>query len=125
MKSFRFTPIIAILFFSFTITTNCQANETPLEGLDTRIEAMMADWNVPGMGLAIIKDDKVILSGGCGVRKAGTDLPVNEQTTFAIGSASKVFTTAAIAILVDEGKLSWDDPVTDHLPPFINLEPCL
>jgi len=123
MNSFRFTALVTFLLFSFTVATNCLAREAPLEGLDARIETMMADWNVPGIALAIVTDDTVILSKGYGVREVGTNQSTNDETMFAIGSSSKAFTAASLAILVDEGKLSWDDPVTDHLPWFKLYDP--
>ena len=123
MNSFRFTALVTFLLFSFIVATNCLAREAPLEGLDARIETMMADWNVPGIALAIVTDDTVILSKGYGVREVGTNQSTNDETMFAIGSSSKAFTAASLAILVDEGKLSWDDPVTDHLPWFKLYDP--
>jgi CubicO group peptidase (beta-lactamase class C family) len=123
MKPLRISSVFIILLFSFSVTTQCLAAEAPLAGLDQRIEALMADWNVPGVALAIVKDDTVIHSAGYGVRETGTEHATNDETIFAIGSSSKAFTAAALAILVDEGKVSWDDPVTDHLPWFKLYDP--
>jgi CubicO group peptidase (beta-lactamase class C family) len=123
MKFYRLYKLAIVLLFAFFLTTQSWARETPLEGLDARIESMMADWVVPGASVAIVKDDAVILSRGYGVLEVGQNRPANDQTLFAIGSASKAFTAAAIAILIDEGKLSWDDPVTDHLPWFKLYDP--
>ena len=95
----------------------------PLAGLDAYIEKAMADWQVPGLALAIVKDGKVIHSRGYGTRTVGAKEPVDENTLFAIGSQSKAFTAAALAVLVDEGKLAWDDKVTKHLPDFELYDP--
>jgi CubicO group peptidase (beta-lactamase class C family) len=90
----------------------------PLEGLDGYIRTALRDWEVPGLAIAIVKDDAVVLAKGYGVRKLGEQTPVDENTIFAIASCSKAFTAAALAMLVDEGKIGWDDPVTKHLREF-------
>src|SRR5262249_56080173 len=78
---------------------------------------------VPGLAIAVVKDDAVVLVRGYGVRKLGDKAPVGEHTLFAIGSASKAFTAAALGMLVDEGKAKWDDPVTKYLPGFQLADP--
>ncbi|HBE70271.1 MAG TPA: serine hydrolase, partial [Planctomycetaceae bacterium] len=80
------------------------------------IAATREDWNVPGLSVAIIQNGQVLLAEGFGVKEAGTTDPVDADTLFAIASNSKAFTSAALAILVDEGKLKWDDHVRDYLP---------
>jgi CubicO group peptidase (beta-lactamase class C family) len=94
------------------------AQEAPLQGFDEYVNKALKDWEVPGVGIAIVKGDKVVLAKGYGVRKIGDPTPVDERTIFAIGSSSKAFTAAALAMLVDEGKIKWDDPVTKYLPGF-------
>lgn len=81
-------------------------------------EAARQQWQVPGLAIAIVKDDQVLLSKGFGIRRVGSDESVDQHTLFAIASNSKAFTAAALAILVDEGKLKWNDRVTKHLPWF-------
>ena len=95
----------------------------PLQGLDAAVEQALQDWQMPGLALAIVKDDAVVLSKGYGVRERGQPTPVDERTVFAIGSVTKAFTAAALGMLVDEGKLGWDDPVTAHLPGFQLYDP--
>jgi CubicO group peptidase (beta-lactamase class C family) len=73
--------------------------------------------------VAVVKDGETVLAKGYGVRELGAPGPVDEHTLFAIASNTKAFTAAALAILVEEGKLSWDDPVTDHLPYFRLYDP--
>jgi CubicO group peptidase (beta-lactamase class C family) len=73
---------------------------------------------VPGIAIAIVKDGKVVPARGFGVRKLGAPDKVDGKTLFEVASNSKAFTAAALAMLVDEGKLAWDDPVTKHLPDF-------
>jgi CubicO group peptidase (beta-lactamase class C family) len=75
------------------------------------------------MAVAIVKDGKIVVAKGYGVRKLGDPTPVDEFTLFGIGSNTKAFTTAALATLVDEGKLSWDDPVYQRLPGFVMDDP--
>lgn len=94
------------------------ATAAALAGLDAFIADAMKSWNVPGLALAIVKDGEVVLKKGYGVRNVKAGTPVTADTVFAIGSSSKAFTTMALAALVDEGKLSWDEPVRTYLPDF-------
>lgn len=86
--------------------------------LEADVNRILKLFDVPGMAVAIVKDGKVITARGFGVRKLGESAPVDGKTIFEIASNSKAFTAAALAMLVDEGKLAWDDPVTKHLPDF-------
>src|SRR5689334_14297444 len=86
--------------------------------LDAYVARALKEFEVPGLAVAIVKDGKVELVKGYGVRKLGEPAPVDEQTLFGIASNTKAFTAAALAFLVDEGKISWDDPVIKHLPGF-------
>ena len=83
----------------------------------------MKQRKIPGMVIAIVKDDKIIYKKGFGVRKVGSNEPVNEDTIFQIGSTSKAFTSALVSMLVDEGKINWNDRVIDHLPDFRMYDP--
>ena len=85
-------------------------------------EAMRA-WKVPGTAVAIIQDDRVVVSKGYGVKRIGTNDPVTKDTIFAIGSATKAFTSCAVAMLMDDGKMQWDDPVRKHVPFFRLSDP--
>jgi CubicO group peptidase (beta-lactamase class C family) len=78
----------------------------------------MKEWNIPGMAVGIIKDGEIIYSSGLGSRDVNKNLDTTENTLFAIGSASKSFTTLAIGILVDEGKLDLDTPIKKYMPNF-------
>ncbi|MYN07117.1 serine hydrolase [Pseudoduganella aquatica] len=86
--------------------------------LDADVNRVLKTFDVPGIAIAIVKDGKVIAAKGYGVRKLGDPAPVTGRTLFEVASNSKAFTAAALAMLVDEGKLKWDDPVTKHLPGF-------
>jgi CubicO group peptidase (beta-lactamase class C family) len=84
--------------------------------LDAHIEQVRQEWDVPGLAVAVVQDDRVVLSRGYGHLRQGEPTRVDEHTLFAIASNTKAFTAAALAILVDEGKLDWDDRVRDYLP---------
>jgi CubicO group peptidase (beta-lactamase class C family) len=95
----------------------------PLADLDAYIEQARRAWEVPGLAIAIVRDDSVIFARGYGVREHGRDASVDEHTLFAIASTTKAFTVAALGMLVDEGVLDWDDPVRRHLPAFELQDP--
>lgn len=86
--------------------------------LEADVNRALSTFDVPGIAIAIVKDGQVVAAKGFGVRKLGETAPVTGKTLFEIASNSKAFTAAALAQLVDEGKLKWDDPVTRHLPGF-------
>ena len=102
-----------------TATTAIQAASaaTPPADLDAYAARAMKTFGVPGMSIAIVEGNK-IETREYGVRKLGSPARVDAHTTFPIGSNSKAFTSTALAILVDEGKLQWDDRVVDRLPGF-------
>jgi CubicO group peptidase (beta-lactamase class C family) len=91
--------------------------------LEADVRRVMKTFDVPGIAIAVVKDGKVVAARGFGVRKLGEAAPVDGQTLFEVASNSKAFTAAALAMLVDEGKLAWDDPVTRHLPDFQMYDP--
>ena len=91
--------------------------------LDRYIAEARATWEVPGLAVAIVKDGETVLARGYGVRELGAGGAVDEHTLFAIASNTKAFTVAALAMLVAEGKLSWDDRVQQHLPWFQLYDP--
>jgi CubicO group peptidase (beta-lactamase class C family) len=94
-----------------------------LEGLDAQVIRVLEGLDVPGMGVAIVKDGEVVRSTGYGVRRVGEPHPVEGPTLFGIASNSKAFTCAALSILVEEGRLAWDDPVIRHLPELEMYDP--
>ncbi len=100
------------------LATSVGAQRGPLRGLDAYAEDAMRDWNVPGMAVAVVKDDSVVYMRGFGVRELGRPERVDAHTSFAIASTTKAFTATAVAMLVDEGKVRWDDPVSRHVPGF-------
>src|SRR5437588_5430437 len=95
----------------------------PLRGINDYVSKAMADWEVPGLAIAIVKEGQTVLARGFGVRNVGETASVDGQTVFAIRSVTKSFTAACIAILVDDEKVKWDDPVAKHLPEFQLFDP--
>ncbi len=91
--------------------------------LDSVSARVMRTFEVPGIGLAIVKDGAVVLARGYGVRKLGEPAPVDESTLFGIASNTKIFTATAIGLLVEEGKIEWDAPVIRYLPWFQMWDP--
>jgi len=92
-------------------------NKTPgLTNLNIVVGEMMNDWKIPGLGIAIVKDGKVLLADGFGIRNVEQNLKVTPQTLFPIASCTKTFAAVSLAALVDEGKLKWDVPVKEYDP---------
>src|SRR5262245_57563694 len=94
-----------------------------LAQLETFARTAQQQWDVPGMAIAIVKDDEVIYAKGFGVKRVGETEPVDADTVFQIGSTSKAFTAAVVAMQVDDGKLGWGDRVIDRLPGFEMHDP--
>lgn len=94
------------------------ASAAPPVGFDAHVEQALREHEVPGMAIAIVENGQVVQAKGYGVRRLGAPEAVDADTIFPTGSTGKAFTAAALAILVDEGKLDWDDKVIDHLPDF-------
>ncbi len=94
-----------------------------LSDLDAYFQKALNDWDVPGMAIAIVTKDSILLAKGYGTKDIKTNKPVDANTLFAVASNSKAFTASAIGVLVDEGKLTWDDKVVDHLPWFKLYDP--
>ncbi|MFN7949817.1 MAG: serine hydrolase [Blastocatellia bacterium] len=113
--------LILLLLLAGTLTVQAQVaadDSAKLREIDAAAEKARQDWQVPGLAIAIVKNDKVIFAKGYGVRELGKSDPVDAQTLFAIASNSKAFTTALLAMLVDEKKIAWDDKVSKYLPEF-------
>ena len=99
------------------------AQKAPLNGLDSYIEAAMKAWQVPGLAIAVVKDDSVVFARGYGVRALHKPDAVDANTIFAIASTSKAFTAALVGMLVDAGKAHWDDRVAQLYPGFRLADP--
>jgi CubicO group peptidase (beta-lactamase class C family) len=90
---------------------------------DGYVARVIKTFQVPGMAVAIVKDGRVVLARGYGVKKLGAAGPVTPRTRFGIASNTKLFTSTALGILVDEGKIEWDAPVIRYLPSFAMYDP--
>jgi CubicO group peptidase (beta-lactamase class C family) len=99
------------------------AAAAPPAGFEQRVEQLRKDFGVPGVTIAIVEDGKVTFAHGWGVRDITTNQPVDADTIFFTGSTGKAFTNAALATLVDEGRIKWDDKVIDHMPDFRMWDP--
>lgn len=108
-------------FLSLCMQLSAQSPYTA--AIDSVTEAALQSFHVPGIAVAVIKDGKIVHSKGYGVRSLNTKLPMDENTLFGIASNSKAFTAAALGILVDEGKISWDDKVRKWIPEFTLYNP--
>ena len=91
--------------------------------IDALVTAAMQKFSLPGVAVGVVKDGIVVHAAGYGVRELGLTDPVDLQTMFRIASTTKAITTASLAILVDDGKLSWDDKVVDYIPEFALYDP--
>jgi CubicO group peptidase (beta-lactamase class C family) len=87
-----------------------------VESVERFVVEQLAAWEVPGCAVAAVRDGRVELAGGWGLRDRAAGLPVTQDTLFAIGSVTKAFTATTVGALVDEGLLEWDRPVRDYLP---------
>ena len=112
-----------LFFLSILLTTGLFAQKPNLQKLDTYIQKCMTEWEIPGMAVGIVKNDTLIFAKGFGVREIGKSEKVDANTMFGIASNTKAFTSAALATLVDDGKIKWDDKVTDYIPYFEMYDP--
>jgi len=125
LKINMFARFIIVVFLLTTevFTINAQQSTVNLDSLNAYFEKCVKDWQIPGIAIAIVKNDSVIFAKGYGVRDILKGGKVDENTMFGIASNTKAFTSAALATLVDQGKLSWDDKVIKHLPYFQLYDP--
>ncbi len=118
MYSFKHATIsiLILLITSFlTINSNAQIAEKKLDNL---VEETLKTFDVPGISVGILKDGKIVYAKGHGVRSLTNKKDMNENTLVGIASNSKGFTCFALAMMVDAGKLNWDDKVRKHIPEF-------
>lgn len=90
--------------------------EARLKGFDSYMEQVLKDWNAPGIGVGIVMGDKLVFAKGYGFRDYGKKLPYTPTTTQPIASNSKLFTAVAVGLLVEDGKLRWDEPIKQFVP---------
>lgn len=112
-----------VLLALLSATPPAEAADERVAALDSYVARGVDEWEVPGLAIAVVKDGELVFAKGYGVRELGVDGAVDEHTLFAIGSTTKAMTAASVALMVDEGKVAWDDPVTKHLPGFQLSDP--
>jgi CubicO group peptidase (beta-lactamase class C family) len=115
----RLTAALAVL-----VASGAAAQRPSLPpGLDAYVTRTLETFGVPGVALAIVKDGRVLLARGYGIRRVGDTARVDARTRFGIASNTKAFTATALALLVEEGKIEWDAPVVRYLPWFALSDP--
>jgi len=115
-------PVAALSLIAGLLWTSAAIAAPPAD-TDAMVAKAMAAFGAPGLSLAVVEDGRAVLTKGYGVRQIGTDMKVDAHTAIPIGSESKAFTSAALAILVDRKKLKWTDLVKDRLPGFQMYDP--
>ncbi len=120
MTKFKLTNTVLVLLciVLIGIPTYAQEATSKLDGLDKEVKKILKDWDVPGVGIAVVHKDKVILAKGYGLRDVDNKLPATEHTLFAIGSTSKAFTATALCKIADEGMIDLDEPIKTYLSDF-------
>ena len=122
MKSLLF-PIVFSFFF--IVQLQGQQDIPDLDKLDNYFAQMVKDWDLPSATIGIVKDGKLVFSGNYGVKEIGKSESPDKNTLYAIASNTKAFTTSVIGMLVQEGKLNWDDKVRKHIPYFELYDACV
>ncbi|HVS34246.1 MAG TPA: serine hydrolase [Gemmataceae bacterium] len=97
--------------------------DTDAAAFDAILDDALHTWRTPGVAAVVVRDDEVIYLKGAGIREQSKNDPVTPDTRFAIGSLTKAFTATAVAQLIDDGQMDWDDPVRKHLPSFRLADP--
>ena len=110
--------LLTLCLFACIANVALAQQKTNNEKLDAMILQGMGDWKVPGLAAIVVKDGEVVFQKTYGVKNLETKEPVDENTLFNMGSTTKAVVAIAMGILVDDGKLNWDDKVVDHLPSF-------
>lgn len=114
---------LLFLFSSIVVLAQKSPLDKKVQDFEAYILKAQKEWEVPGMAVAVVKDGKVLLAKGFGVKELGTNQAVDAQTQFSCASTTKAMTAVCIGMLVDEGKLKWDDAVVTHLPEFQLYDP--
>ena len=113
----------ALLPFFTAMEAESQTPDSLSRDFDAYVAKAVRDWQTPGLAIAVVKDGKLVFARGYGVREIGKPAPFDTSTLSAIASTTKAITAAAMGMLVDEGKVKWDDPVTKYLPSFQLSDP--
>ena len=117
-------PFLMISFFAQAQTSKTSRNNKDTAAIfDAYVQKAVKDWNIPGLAIMVVKNNEVVFKKTYGVKSLETNTPVTNETYFACASTTKAMTATAMGILVDQGKVSWDDPVIKYLPNFRLYEP--
>jgi CubicO group peptidase (beta-lactamase class C family) len=119
----KLLPLLLFLSFASYSQTDKKALDKKVQEFDAYIQKSVKEWEVPGLAVVVVKDGNILLSKGYGVRELGTTNAVDSKTLFACASTTKAMTATCMGILVDEGKISWNDPVMKYLPEFQLYDP--
>jgi CubicO group peptidase (beta-lactamase class C family) len=119
----RLQPLLSIGCFVLFIPAISPAQGVQTQAIDDLVKDAMMQWHVPGLALGIVQDDRLVYLKGHGVRDVNHSDPVTPDTVFPLASCTKPFTSLAVAMLVSDGKMSWDDPVRKHVSFFHLADP--
>ena len=114
-------PLVIVVLLGSALFVRAQAVDLP--AIDREVQSALKLWRTPGMAVVIVGPGKVYLLKGYGRHSLGLPAQVTADTLFPLASCTKAFTSTALAMLVDGGKLGWDDPVRKHLPDFHLADP--
>src|SRR5512142_1327386 len=118
----RLTHLVASALLLAIVALRAAAPAAPHD-IDAWVQRAMRTFEVPGIALAIVEDDAVVVAKGYGVRRIGEPASVDARTRFGIASNTKAFTATALGLLVEEKKIEWDAPVVRYLPAFAMWDP--
>jgi CubicO group peptidase (beta-lactamase class C family) len=125
MKLLRYTTFVSLLTATLLVSAHfaAAAGNDPVADLDAFITRALKEYQVPGAAVAVVRDGKVALVKGYGVRNVTKAGAVDENTIFQLASVTKTLTATAAATVVDQGKLDWDKPIFNYLPEFVGYDP--
>ena len=115
--------ILSFIVITVSAQTKKQSLQNNITAFDSYVQKAMQTWQIPGLSVAIVKDNEIVFSKGYGVREIGTSKKVDTKTYFSCASTTKAMTAICMAMLVDQGKLQWTDPVIKYLPKFQLSDP--
>lgn len=119
----KYLCALLCLLTTFTLAQKSATTDKKIQEFEANILKAQKTWEAPGLAVTVVKDGKVLMAKGYGVRELGKTEPVNAQTMFACASTTKAMTAVCMGMLADEGKVKWDDPVLKHLPDFHLYDP--
>ncbi|MHB1328495.1 MAG: serine hydrolase domain-containing protein, partial [Gemmatimonadales bacterium] len=123
LRRFSSLALLGLLTLTSAAAAQRAVTRAPLEGFDQYVTNAIRELEHAGIAIAVVKNDSIVYAKGFGVREIGKPAPVDANTIFAIGSSTKAFAGLSVAMMVDEGKMSWDEPVATYLPGFRLYDP--